>query len=40
MRKGIADLKKQNSELRQAVVNVVILERTLYAYMGMDKMSG
>ena len=40
MRKEIADLKKQNSDLKQALVNVVILERTLYAYMGTDKMTG
>jgi hypothetical protein len=40
VRKEIADLKKQNGELKQALVNVVILERTLYAYIGTDKMSG
>jgi hypothetical protein len=39
MRQEISDLKAQNKLLEECLRDSVILSRTLYAYLGTDRMS-
>ena len=39
IRKEIALLKQQNADLKEALVQVAILSRTLYMFLGKDRLS-
>jgi hypothetical protein len=39
IRKEIALLKQQNTDLKEALVQVAILSRTLYMFLGKDRLS-
>ena len=39
MRQEISDLKAQNKLLKECLRDSVILSRTLYAYLGVDRVS-